>query len=463
MEESSFVDNILTNKEYYKNWLGGKSKLNGGIYSKEDIANVVAFIKDKQGNYFILVEGEKRIAERQLDTHLRVRFVKSMGNARPNNPKQRSHQGELPFSIKEFWKVSEECINDQPLLNSYLNRAKATTTDGEDQQEYYEGRKSEYNILRQSRNKKARNKCLEKSKGKCYVCNFDFGQTYGDIGKGFLEVHHKIPIHQYDSEHRIETEDLYAVCPNCHRMIHRTKEPMDVDILKEKVEENRVKQSEKYDYYYNTIYIVDSFSENDSWGPIYAYGKSLFEELCSYKKRENLSNIKCRYQLLQCKNNWDNFWYELEELCKQGERPIIHFISHGTKDGQKIGNDIIPWKEVVEQFYKINGISHNLFVTMNVCYSSCLLDYISENTFIGCVCAFKEVYRCSDLKMLRFMSFYEAILNGQPLRNAIDAFKNEILHEPENKNENHWIVYLQNSTENRYDLLSLEDWNTNIK
>lgn len=455
-EENSFVDNILANKEYYQNWLDGKPRLNGSIYSRDDIAPIVSHIKDQKGNYYILIEG-KRVAERRLDTHLRVRFVKSMGNARPYNPKQRSHQGELPFSIKCFSDVPVDCLNKEKLCQDYYNKAKNAQIEQEDEEyEYNEGRRTEYNILKRSRNRAARNKCLENSRGKCYVCGSDLGEIYGSIGKGFLEVHHKIPIGQYDDEHRVKLKDLYAVCPNCHRIIHRTRKPMDVDILKGKVDENRVKQSEKYDGNYNTIYIVESFSADDSWGPIYAYGKSLFEELCSYPKRDNQSSIMCRYRSLQCKNNWEDFWYELEELCKQGERPIIHFISHGTSEGQKIGNDIIPWKDVGEQCRKINELTHNLFISMNVCYSAELCNYSSVKFIRGCICAEGKVYIGEYRQKPRFLSFYESILNGQTLYEAINAFKNEIIQEVDNTGRNHWLVCLKNYVETK--LIPLVDW-----
>lgn len=242
-EEASFVDSILADKAYYMKWLDGKSRLNGGIYSKDNIAEIVSYIKDKYGNYYVLVEG-KLIPERRFDTHLRVRFVKSMGNARPNNPKQRSHQGELPFSIIDYPNVSEDCLNNETHLKFYLNLVENLCAQSEDEQrEYVEGRKNEYNILRLSRNRAVRNQCLEKSKGKCYVCDFDFSQVYGEIGKGFLEVHHRIPISHYNSEHRVKIKDLCAVCPNCHRIIHHTKDPIDVDILKSIVKGNKNKEN----------------------------------------------------------------------------------------------------------------------------------------------------------------------------------------------------------------------------
>ncbi|MBV3812406.1 HNH endonuclease [Bacteroides stercoris] len=74
---------------------------------------------------------------------------------------------------------------------------------------------------------------------KCYICDFDFEKVYGEIGKGFHEVHHKRPISTYDEEHEIPQSELVALCSNCHSMVHRRKEAMDVDELKSIVQNKR--------------------------------------------------------------------------------------------------------------------------------------------------------------------------------------------------------------------------------
>lgn len=98
--------------------------------------------------------------------------------------------------------------------------------------EKFEGRMTEARILRRQRNYQARQKCLENSDYKCYICGFDFGKTYGEIGRGFLEVHHTKPLASYDDEHPIPQNELCALCSNCHSMVHRKKEVLDVEELK---------------------------------------------------------------------------------------------------------------------------------------------------------------------------------------------------------------------------------------
>ena len=56
----------------------------------------------------------------------------------------------------------------------------------------------------------------------CEVCGFDFYQTYGDLGKDFIEAHHRVPLSELDGEKTTKLEDLALVCSNCHRMLHRS-------------------------------------------------------------------------------------------------------------------------------------------------------------------------------------------------------------------------------------------------
>jgi 5-methylcytosine-specific restriction protein A len=57
----------------------------------------------------------------------------------------------------------------------------------------------------------------------CEVCEFDFGEVYGERGQGFIECHHVEPLHVGGQKART-VRDLALLCSNCHRMIH-TKPP----------------------------------------------------------------------------------------------------------------------------------------------------------------------------------------------------------------------------------------------
>lgn len=55
----------------------------------------------------------------------------------------------------------------------------------------------------------------------CQICGLDFEQVYGEIGKGFIEAHHNVPLAAEDKEREIRVCDFTLVCSNCHSMLHR--------------------------------------------------------------------------------------------------------------------------------------------------------------------------------------------------------------------------------------------------
>jgi len=73
----------------------------------------------------------------------------------------------------------------------------------------------------------------------CEVCDFDFHESYGELGKGFMECHHKKPLAEIQKETITSLDDLALVCSNCHRMVHRLDDPSDLGRLKIMVDKRR--------------------------------------------------------------------------------------------------------------------------------------------------------------------------------------------------------------------------------
>lgn len=66
---------------------------------------------------------------------------------------------------------------------------------------------------------------------KCQCCGFDFEATYGEIGAGFIEVHHLKPLSELNEGQAVRYDvaiDFAVLCANCHRMIHRQCDPSDL-------------------------------------------------------------------------------------------------------------------------------------------------------------------------------------------------------------------------------------------
>lgn len=86
----------------------------------------------------------------------------------------------------------------------------------------YEGAKTTVLVNKYERSSKARENAIKYHGLKCKVCNIDFEETYGVIGKGFIHIHHLIPVHDIGKSYQINYKtDLIPVCPNCHSMLHR--------------------------------------------------------------------------------------------------------------------------------------------------------------------------------------------------------------------------------------------------
>jgi len=126
-------------------------------------------------------------------------------------------------------------------LPSYVKRSQVPVSeihaeDLADEQEFSEGAKKQITVNAYERDPKARRACLKRYGYSCQVCGMKFENTYGDIGKGFIHVHHKKPLAGRRAHYSIKpTIDLAPVCPNCHAMLHSQNPPLGIEELKEKM------------------------------------------------------------------------------------------------------------------------------------------------------------------------------------------------------------------------------------
>jgi 5-methylcytosine-specific restriction protein A len=102
---------------------------------------------------------------------------------------------------------------------------------------FSEGALKQVTINTYERDPKARTACMVKFGAICQVCDFDFEKTYGEIGKGFIHVHHKVDIAIIGKSYQVDPiNDLIPVCPNCHAMLHTEKPAMDIEKLKQLID-----------------------------------------------------------------------------------------------------------------------------------------------------------------------------------------------------------------------------------
>jgi 5-methylcytosine-specific restriction enzyme A len=151
------------------------------------------------------------------------------------------------IGVSEVW---QRFANDPDALAAAVTQIMAFA-DGdepfvpeEDESEAVEGR-----VLFRAHRVRERNPALVKKKKAavlrrghrllCEVCDLDFAEAYGPLGEGFIECHHTIPL-ALGVVRKTKIEDLALVCSNCHRVLHRAKEPISVGRLRMIVEHRRV-------------------------------------------------------------------------------------------------------------------------------------------------------------------------------------------------------------------------------
>ena len=125
---------------------------------------------------------------------------------------------------------------DSSFMKNIKSKDETYPTEVSEADVYNEGAVMQVKVNRYERNRDAREKCIEAKGCKCAVCGWDFEDVYGEIGRGFIHVHHLIPISSIGEDYVIDPiNDLVPVCPNCHNMLHRKDPPYKPEELKNKI------------------------------------------------------------------------------------------------------------------------------------------------------------------------------------------------------------------------------------
>ncbi len=105
--------------------------------------------------------------------------------------------------------------------------------------QYPEGAKKQITVNAFERNPDARRDCVARYGAKCYVCDFRFDEFYGQLGDGYIHVHHLIQLAVAGGQ--VETDPvkhLRPVCPNCHAMLHTKSPPLTIGELQRIIKRN---------------------------------------------------------------------------------------------------------------------------------------------------------------------------------------------------------------------------------
>lgn len=128
--------------------------------------------------------------------------------------------------VESFLSIVKDLIEGRPVIQTSADEIQLPNV--------FEGAKKSIVVNVYERDPRARRACINHWGAKCCVCEFDFQLVYGEIGEGFIHVHHLTPLSKVGKAYKVNpTKDLRPVCPNCHSMIHRDREKiLDIADLK---------------------------------------------------------------------------------------------------------------------------------------------------------------------------------------------------------------------------------------
>lgn len=174
-----------------------------------------------------LTDGPLRLSEQPDMTELRKRLTNRQ--ARIGQRPDARREGNTTKRIRLRLTVPGFAPSEASLLETALSRAlsrfeyqSADETGPQSGQTFPEGAVARVTVNRYERDPAARKKCLVQYGHQCSVCDLDFEDKYGDIGKDFIHVHHLRELSSVGPGYEVDPiEDLRPVCPNCHAMLHK--------------------------------------------------------------------------------------------------------------------------------------------------------------------------------------------------------------------------------------------------
>ncbi|MCG5531278.1 HNH endonuclease [Halorhodospira halochloris] len=140
--------------------------------------------------------------------------------------------------IRSYWIVQDRSYEKN--ITAIKTSANSGYPDEIDSNKKFpEGSSKQVTVNAYERNHGARKVCIEHHGARCAVCEMSFEAVYGEIGNGYIHVHHIRPLALRDTAYEVDPiTDLNPVCPNCHAMLHRSDPPFTIEELRELLVKN---------------------------------------------------------------------------------------------------------------------------------------------------------------------------------------------------------------------------------
>ena len=212
LTDKAFSDQRLSSAPHYF----GVARI-GKVYPDE---------KSSKGDLFALIE--------DFQSFERAVMAREGGNYLESIPPSKA-SNYWRSGVREIEEGTFESILSRAQLNSLPTAENLKVEDDEqDFQSRVEGGASAFYGVRYERNSKLRLQAIAIHGSTCKGCGFDFEMAYGEYAKGYIHVHHTVPISEFGGGKEVNPEtDLITLCANCHAVVHRKKDrTLSLDELK---------------------------------------------------------------------------------------------------------------------------------------------------------------------------------------------------------------------------------------
>lgn len=213
-----------------KKQLNGRKKLKPGIYAVVEVTGQPKLMaSDNDGYWYEASKGTEvkyrvpiKYIHNLLDSPIYLEDLGDLGIEKDKYLIDSFQGSSIPLKSKTFKDITNTLYNlqtGQEVTNPSIFR---------------EGNAKQITVNVYERNPVARRKCIEHYGCSCMVCGFDFERVYGEVGKGYIHVHHLLELNQIGEEYEVDPiKDLRPVCPNCHAMVHKRKPAYSIEFLQQ--------------------------------------------------------------------------------------------------------------------------------------------------------------------------------------------------------------------------------------
>lgn len=159
------------------------------------------------------------------------------GNLKPKT-NQRMSEKDFRDHLRNV--VLEERLHVLPIRDWPRYRAALPSTPvllpsvaGEEEFEgYLEGKVEIALVNRFERDRRNRDAAIARHGTRCFGCDREMQELYGEIAKGFIHVHHVQPLSRIGGPTKANLNNLVPLCPNRHAVVHLKSPPLSIAELR---------------------------------------------------------------------------------------------------------------------------------------------------------------------------------------------------------------------------------------